>query len=58
MNHERGGEEMESVEVVVGGGHEPYEPPCITVVGPFHDLTAGESRGGWADDSGKSPRPI
>jgi hypothetical protein len=53
VNNERRNDEMEPAEVAVGR-FEPYEPPRVTVVGPFRDLTAGESRGAWADDCSKS----
>lgn len=33
---------------------EPYEPPRLTMLGSFRELTAGESRGSFADDSGKT----
>lgn len=40
--------------MVSGPQEEPYEPPRLTVLGSFRELTGGESDGGLADDSGKT----
>jgi hypothetical protein len=51
--HKRRSDESKPVEVGISKP-EPYEPPRLTVLGSFRELTAGESYGGLADDSGKT----
>jgi hypothetical protein len=50
--HERRSDEGKSGEASLGG-NEPYEPPRLTVLGSFRDLTAGESQGDYPDDCGR-----
>lgn len=51
--HERRTDEGKAAGVSISRD-EPYEPPQLTVLGSFREVTAGESQGGLADDSGKT----